>query len=115
MNETIRDRIKRRARLMLLVSLAGFLIFGSTALFGLDRPQPLTVLVGWLIFIGGLVAMRWIKCPKCSARFGQSIAMPLVFPRFLAQRPNYCLYCGVSLDEPMPHAPAPVESQNPIK
>jgi hypothetical protein len=115
MNETIRDRIKRRARLMLLVSLSGFLIFGSTALFGLDRPQPVIVGVGWLIFIGGFVAMRWIKCPKCSARVGQSIAIPLTLPRFLGQRPNYCLYCGVNLDEPMPHAQAPVQSQNPIK
>jgi hypothetical protein len=116
MQKTIRDQIKRRARWMVVVSFGGFLIIGSTALFGVDRPQRVIVALGWLIFLGGLVAMRWIKCPKCSARIGQTIAMPLAFPRFLVQRPNHCLYCGVSLDDPMPHAAqVAVESQNPIK
>jgi len=115
MSETIRDRIRRQARWCLLASLGGLLLFGSTAVFGLGRPQPVAIAVGWLIFAGALVAIRWIKCPKCAARIGQTIAMPLVFPRFLGQRPNYCLYCGVCLDEPMPQASATSQSQNPIK
>jgi hypothetical protein len=106
MSETIRQRLKKRGRMMLLVTLAGLLIFGSSAFVGLDSPQPALVAVGWLLAIGGLVAIRWIKCPQCRATIGTPIAMPLVFPQFLGAKPNYCLYCGVSLDEPVPQPEA---------
>ncbi len=55
--------------------------------------------VGAVGFAGGLLSVVWIKCPRCSVRVGQSIANSLVVP-FFKPVPNYCPYCGVSLDEP---------------
>jgi len=57
-------------------------------------------------FGAAIIAMLWINCPRCSARLGQSIAGSLAIPG-LRPQPNFCPYCGVSLDEPRMQQTAP--------
>ena len=70
-----------------------------------------------LACFGALVAMqRGIKCPKCKAKLGQTIAMSLAFSWGSGPKVNFCPFCGVNLDEPRPGGRAdPIASQNPIK
>jgi hypothetical protein len=56
-------------------------------------------LAGVLGFGGAILSTIWIKCPRCSVRIGQSIAGAMAIP-LLKPQPNFCPYCGVSLDEP---------------
>jgi len=53
-------------------------------------------------FMGAIVSFMFIRCPKCRARLGQTIAMQTAM-RFSRWSPEvkYCPFCGVSLDEPM--------------
>jgi hypothetical protein len=55
-------------------------------------------MLGFLTFGGAIVALQRIKCPRCVVRLGQ-LAMILGVPG-LKPQPNFCPYCGVSLDEP---------------
>jgi hypothetical protein len=97
-NETIRDYIKRRVRWSMAIGFAGWLVFGSGIVTGNQAISPFVDAVGALMFGGAILAMQWIKCPKCSTRLGQ-IGMTLAVPG-LKPQPNFCPYCGVSLDEP---------------
>jgi len=71
--------------------------------------------VGAILFAGAILAMQWtLKCPKCKARVGQTIAMPLAFSWGAGPKINFCPYCGVSLDEPVPGTEPSAQSQSPI-
>ena len=59
--------------------------------------NPMVSILGFLTFGGAILAMQWIKCPRCSVRLGQ-IAVTLAVPG-LKPQPNFCPYCGVALDE----------------
>lgn len=117
MNETIRDRIKRRVRWCMGVALGGWLVFplatASTAAAG--KPRPELMVLGFLLFGGAILALQWlVKCPRCSQRMGQEIGMRIGLSVF-RKPPNFCPYCGVSLDEPVTQAKVEMPSQNPIK
>ena len=97
MNETIRDYLKRRVRWSMGVGLCAWLSLAVSASAGVRN--PLVFFAGVLVFGGATLSMLWIKCPRCSVRLGQSIAGTMAIPG-LKPQPNFCPYCGVSLDEP---------------
>ena len=84
MNQTIRDYLKGRIRWCLAFAVGGWLLIalGGALAQRLPEgiPRPAIPLVGFVVFFGAIVAMqRSIKCPKCKAKLGQTIAMPLAF------------------------------------
>ena len=96
MNDTIRDYFKRRVRWCMAFGMGGFLVFASGGIVGPEN--PLFTLAGFVVVGGAMLATQWIKCPRCSARLGH-IVMTLAVP-WIKPQPNYCPYCGVSLDAP---------------
>ncbi len=121
MNDTIRNYIKRRVWWCLSFGVAGWLLvplgraLGNKLPDGIPRGAP--EFAGVLLFVGAMLVMqRIVKCPKCNAQLGRTIAMPVAFGWGSGPKVNFCPYCGVSLDEPRPHAQTdPVQSLNPIK
>lgn len=116
MNETIRESLTRRVRWCMAIGIGGWVAIAfSTAVggggSGFENP---IFIVGFITFMGAMLALQWmIKCPRCSVRLGQ-LAFTLGIPG-LKPKPNFCPYCGVSLDEtrarrtsagqPPPHSP----------
>ena len=99
---TIRDYIKRRVRWGFGLALASWLFVALTSNMGFGGPRPgYLPLIGVLGFIGAILLFLFIRCPKCRARIGQTIAVPAAF-RLSGPKVKYCPYCGVGLDEPMP-------------
>lgn len=118
MNETIRDRIKRRVRWCMAVAVLGWLIFPLTAATNGDgKPLPIFIILGAGLVVAAILALQWaIKCPRCSRTLGQDIGMRIGLAVF-REPPNFCPYCGVSLDEPCSPAASQLRDQtlNPIK
>ena len=122
MNDTIRAYIKRRVRWLFAVGVFGWLVFPLSAFLRHDEPGgklgPALPAVGMLVFVGAILALNWaIKCPRCRANLGRTIAMPLGLSWGSGAKINFCPYCGVNLDEPRaPHTPAaPPTPFNPIR
>jgi hypothetical protein len=122
MNETIRDHIKRRVWWCLGVGFAGWLLIPLGAEIAKSLPERIPAATlscgGVIVFAGAMLVMqRIVKCPKCNAKLGRTIAMPLAFNWGSGPKINFCPYCAVNLDEPLPRAAAagPIQSQNPIK
>jgi hypothetical protein len=119
MNETIRDVLKRRVRWCAAIAGIGFVGFIAVPMTAIGQqhsgPPMALAVVAWFLFAGALVGLQWFaaKCPKCSRRMGQEIAMRVGLA-IRGKPPNYCPYCGVSFDEPLPNARGSVESQNPL-
>lgn len=117
MNGTIRQYIKRRMWWCAGVAFAGWLMLPLAAAIAKDLPSgaPAAAIpvIGILTFGGAILAMRIVKCPKCKARLGQTIAMPLAFSWGSGPKVNFCPFCGVNLDQPMPQSEA-VQSHNPL-
>jgi hypothetical protein len=118
MNETIRGYIQRRVRWCFGIAIAGWLFF---PLFGFaaqslppELPRDAVPIVGVLLFGGALFAMQRVQCPKCKAKVGRTIGMPLVFGFGSGPRINFCPYCGVNLDTSRPQIPDLAHSQDPI-
>jgi|SRR6185437_8189362 len=105
MSETIRERLKSRARLCLVLVFGGFVLFMLTpAVYGTGRMASIPVLpfVGLAMALVGMIVMQWlIKCPKCNSRMGQEMSYRLGFSMF-RKPPNFCPFCGISLDERLP-------------
>jgi hypothetical protein len=57
---------------------------------------------GFIAFIGGAIGTQFARCPKCSVRLG-SFGTQVAYGS-AAEREG-CPYCGVSLDQRMPHKP----------
>jgi hypothetical protein len=73
-------------------------------------------IVGFVFFGGAILALqRFVKCPNCKARLGQTIAMPVALSWGSGPRVNFCPFCGVNLDEPLPRPQSPPQSLNPIQ
>lgn len=113
MQETIRDRIKRRVRWTMGAAVIGWLLVASPGITGAVRGRPPSFvigasIVGFLLFFGAIASMWFIRCPKCSARIGHTIAMPVGFSFGVRQRVNYCPFCGVNLDEPIDASGNPI-------
>jgi hypothetical protein len=120
MNQTIRDYLKGRIRWCLACAVGGWLLIalggGLAAHLPAGIPRPAIPLLGFAVFFGAILAMqRSIRCPKCEARLGQTIAMPLAFNFGSGPRVNFCPFCGVNLDEPRPGNHEAGAAQNPIK
>jgi len=96
MNETIRDYIKRRVRWCMGIGIAGWVVIATS--IGTRVENPIVSMLGFLTFGGAILALQWIKCPRCSVRLGL-LGIGLGVPG-LKPQPNFCPYCGVSLDEP---------------
>ena len=118
MNETIRDVLKRRVRWCVAVAAAGLVVFIAvpmTALGQHGQPNAVLVMLGWGLFAAALVSLQWFaaRCPKCSQRMGQEIAMRVALA-IRRKPPNYCPYCGVSFDDPLPNTKGAVEAHDPL-
>ena len=112
MNETIRGFFTCRMRWWLGVGIGGWVLCFGAAFVLTDResPNPVWIAAAFgTLFCAILSVQLFVKCPRCSQRLGH-IAMPLVIPGF-KPKPNFCLYCGVSFDEPREQQ----MSINPIK
>ena len=84
-----------RSNLLRLTPRAGpFLVLGLALLFGIS------------IFLKMRVVRR-VTCPKCNGPLGVFSSAMTATPR--VRKINFCPYCGVNLDEPMPQAPSPAE------
>jgi hypothetical protein len=120
MNQTIRSYIAARVRWCLAFAVVGWLLIPLAATLGKSLPdnvpQGAFVLLGFLVFGAAILAMQWlVTCPKCKAKLGKTIAMPLAVSWGSGPKVNFCPYCGVNLDEPVPHAQRMPESQDPIR
>ena len=95
------------------VLLGGLLAASPGLIMGATRRStpPATIgvgIVGFLLFIGALIAMLFVRCPKCSASISHTIARPVALSFGFRQRVNYCPYCGVNLDEACPESGSPI-------
>lgn len=120
MSVTIRDYIKKRVRWCFAIAAAGWLLIALGSAFAQQLPagfpQFLVPLLGGLLFGGAILAMQGVvKCPKCRANLGRTIAMPVAMSFGSGPKINFCPYCGVHLDQPRIAAQQPASSQNPIK
>ncbi len=120
MNGTIRDCIKRRVWWCMGIGFAGWLMFplGAAIAKNMPRglPQVALPMIGFVAFGGAILALQWmVKCPTCKAKLGRTIAMPLAFSWGSGPKINFCPYCGVNLDEPLPHEAQTLNPLNPIK
>ena len=101
MNETIRDRLKRRVRWAMAVGFSGLLL-AMAGPFVIPDDYASLVAIGPLMFAGAIITVQWLtKCPKCETRLGQEMSQRIAFT-FFGKQPNFCPYCGTSLDEPCP-------------
>jgi hypothetical protein len=99
---TIRQRIRRRVLIGYAIFLASFVTFYLVKAGAADRAQFQDWV--WLTFVPIVAAFLWmnlaIRCPRCGGNLGTTpAAFPFSFSK--KRRFNYCLYCGVSVDEPV--------------
>jgi hypothetical protein len=117
---TIRQYIQRRVWWCAGIALAGWLTIALGSAFARSLPdgvpQAAIPILGFALFGGAILAMqRVLKCPKCNAQLGRTIAMPVAFSWGSGPKVNFCPFCGVNIDEPVPQPQSPIESHNPIK
>ena len=120
MTETIRDYVKRRVWWCIAVAVGGWFLVPLGAALAGNLPDGLAraalPIVGFVMFGGAILALQMIvRCPKCRARLGRTIAMPVAFAWGSGPKVNFCPFCGVKLDEPIPHPETEAHSLNPIK
>jgi hypothetical protein len=99
MNETIRQHIKRRARLSMRILLWYFVVMIGLLAIARNRPWG-GPLAGTLFVAMGvsLVWAAWIRCPKCGRWLSRN-----EFARFswwFLREPDACPRCGVSYETP---------------
>lgn len=115
MDQTIRAYIKRRVRLAVAIGVCGWGVASFTGALAKNFPEgPARVFApafGVLLFGGAMLFAQRIKCPKCKTSL-RAIAVATGLGLGLRPIANYCPYCGVSLDTPMPQPTA--EPVNPI-
>lgn len=114
MDQTIRAHIKRRVRLLVAIGACGWGLTAFTGVIAKNLPEEARVfapLVGVLLFGGAMLFAQRIKCPKCQTSL-RAIAVATGLGLGFRPVANFCPYCGVSLDTPMPQSTA--EPINPI-
>jgi hypothetical protein len=110
MDKTIRNFIKRRVWALGAVAVSGWLLFPVSSVIDQEHHMPVIGICAALLFGGAILLLQlWVRCPKCSKRLGQTIAMPVALGG-KKNAPNFCPYCAVSLDDPMPQAPTPTDN-----
>lgn len=103
---TIREYIKRRVRLAMGIGIGSWVLLAIVGPLGaggyplVQSLLPLFAIIGATGFGGAIISIMFIRCPKCRASLGQTVAMPTAI-RLSGRQINFCPYCGVSLDEPM--------------
>ena len=102
MNPTMRDYIKRRVWWCAAFAVGGWLMFPLGAAIEPSLPDGVARAAVWIV---GFV----------KARLGQTIAMPVAFSWGSGPKVNFCPFCGVNLDEPLPRPQSPPQSLNPIQ
>jgi hypothetical protein len=117
---TIRAYIRSRAQWCVSLAIVGWIVIALGGMLAKSLPNALPrgllPATGFLLFFGSILALRWmVNCPRCHAKLGQTIAMPLAFSWGSGPKVNFCPYCGVNLDEPRPTSEQPTPSQNPIR
>jgi hypothetical protein len=106
---TIRDYIKRRVRWAMGIGIGSWLVLavvgplGSKAYPSLQHLLPVFAIVGVIGFGGAIISIASVRCPKCRASLGQTVAMPTAL-RVGGRQVNFCPFCGVTLDESMESA-----------
>jgi hypothetical protein len=102
MDETIRDYIKRRVRWTVAIAVLGWILIPISAFLWHGQGNSAFTLLGFLVFFTAMVSMQWfLRCPKCDARIGQTIAFAVgVTIGFGTSKVKFCPYCGVNLDTP---------------
>jgi len=114
MHETIRSFIKRRVRWFLAIAALAWISIPVWLSVTRERQQPYVPFAAMAVFASAALGMQFlVRCPRCKVRLGQ-IGVQVAFS-FLKPTVNFCPYCGVSLDEPLPRAEDPLQSQNPIR
>jgi len=105
--ETIREHLKRRVRRTTIVAFTTWAVAAVTLITTHGRAPAPIFIVAFIVFAACVLYSLFTRCPKCSAVLGQcvmnhvGIRVGRMFPR-----PNYCPYCGVSLDAPCPSSPS---------
>jgi len=113
--ETIRTRLSRKKRQLVITMLLGFLIL----LVGMICAVIGITLIDWIwVFIivsGGLIAvisnfLLWFRmpCPLCGGNLGGAINTPgwswkIKWKLEIPSQIKFCQYCGVSLDKEIMH------------
>jgi hypothetical protein len=103
---TTREYIKRRVRIALGIGIGSWVLVAIVGPFGAGGNRlvqsllPLFAVIGAIGFGGAIISIMFIRCPKCRASLGQTVAVPTAM-RLSGRQINFCPYCGVSLDEPM--------------
>jgi hypothetical protein len=114
MNETIRAHIKRRVRWFMAIGFLAWLLIPAWLGVAGDHQPPYVPFVAMAIFAAAALGLQFfVRCPRCKTRLGQigiQVGVGILKPTV-----NFCPYCGVNLDEPLPNAQAPAQSLNPIK
>lgn len=106
---TIREYLKRRVWALSAVAVGAWLLFPVSALISKGHEPPVTTVIAAVIFGSAILCLQLaVKCPKCARRLGQTIAMPVAFAGKRA--PNFCPYCGISLDESASEGLPPAEN-----
>src|ERR1700742_4714067 len=97
---TIRQYIKRWVRW----SLVAFIVLACAIAFLPHRvPSKIAAVIGGVATVVGLgayLAVILLRCPRCSANIGMTIAVPTAVHMF-GRRIKFCPYCATSLDEPL--------------
>ena len=108
MDPSMRDVLKRKIRWLFGIGLGAWLMMplGMAILRGEPQPRghapPLLIIVGTVVFGAAILLIQRVKCLKCKAPLGQ-IAHAIGFT--WRRKVNFCPYCGVNLDAPVPHEP----------
>ncbi len=98
---TIREFVKHRLLLGLGTILAYFLfigILGITIGVHEGKPSALFLLIPIPFFLVIIFVNFGIRCPRCDGNLGITIGHAL-FSLFSKHKPNYCPFCGISLNE----------------
>jgi hypothetical protein len=96
-NETLRDRIKRRVRWAAAASIAGGILLVAFAIVYHDDPKsfPNVILyIGVPLVLGGVLVIQTTRCRKCGGNLRMHAGLPWI------GIPNFCPHCGTNLDEP---------------
>jgi hypothetical protein len=107
--QTIRQRFRRRMRVVVLLWVAGLLITVLAVRYShFDVAHPGAVLprlvpvVGMIVFFVGLILSGTARCPKCLTVVSPWVSMYPVFSVPFRGPPKQCPTCGIGLDEPCP-------------